>query len=64
MEEETGDIVLHGEAEIMVKTLRHIPLNKIGSKEWKRQHEYLNKLNQQAQLNVHSQVSGAVIFKL
>jgi len=60
MEEENGDIVLHGEAEIMVKTLRHIPLNKIGSKEWKRQHEYLNKLNQQAQLNVHSQVSDYI----
>ena len=55
-----GDIVLHGEAEIMVKTLRSISLAEIGSMAWKRQHDYLNKLNQQAQLNAQQSTTDYI----
>ena len=44
-----NDILLFGESEIMVKTLRKFSLEEIGSVAWKRQHEYFNKLNQQSQ---------------
>ena len=48
-----NDILLFGESEIMVKTLRKFSLEEIGSAAWKRQHEYLNKLNQQSQPGIH-----------
>jgi len=55
-----NDILLFGESEIMVKTLRKFSLEEIGSAAWKRQHEYLNKLNQQSQLNAHQASSDYV----
>ena len=52
-----GDILGIGECEIILKTLRNVPLDEVGSAVWKRQHEYINKLNQQAQLNAqHTQI--------
>jgi len=52
-----GDILGLGECEIILKTLRNVPLDEVGSKAWKRQHEYINRLNQQAQLNAqHTQI--------
>ena len=48
---EEGDFLSFGEAEIMVEGLSLTKLEKIGSRDWKKQHEYLTKLNQQAQLN-------------
>ena len=48
---EEGDFISFGEAELMVEGLNLTKLEKIGSRDWKKQHEYLTKLNQQAQLN-------------
>lgn len=55
-----GDILLFGESEIIIKTLRNIPLDEVGSMPWKRQHDYLNKLNQQAQLNAQLATSDFI----
>ena len=52
-----NDILLFGESEIMVKTLRKFSLEEIGSAAWKRQHEYLNKLNQQSQPGIHFRIN-------
>ena len=42
-----GDFLSFGEAELMVESLQLTKLERIGGKDWKKQHEYLTKLNQQ-----------------
>jgi hypothetical protein len=54
------DILLFGESEIMIKTLSEVPLDNVGNKVWKRQHEYVNKLNQQAQINAQMEKSDYI----
>ena len=35
------DFISFGEAELMVENLNVTPLDKIGGRDWKKQHEYL-----------------------
>lgn len=44
----------------MIKTLSEVPLDNVGNKVWKRQHEYVNKLNQQAQINAQMEKSDYI----
>jgi len=51
---DNADFLTFGEAELLVEGLRPTKMETIGSKEWRKQHDYLCRLNQQAQLNAQS----------
>jgi len=51
---DAADFLTFGEAELLVEGLQMTKIEAIGSKEWKKQHDYLCRLNQQAQLNAQS----------
>ncbi|XP_075430303.1 zinc finger MYND domain-containing protein 10 [Ascaphus truei] len=51
MEEASGPVLLYGEAEGIVRSLRTLPLRDTGSSGWFKQHEYIEKLNITAILN-------------
>ncbi|XP_072276450.1 zinc finger MYND domain-containing protein 10 [Pyxicephalus adspersus] len=48
---EESPVVMYGEAEGMVQSLKSFPLRDTGSGGWFKQHEYIEKLNMQAILN-------------
>jgi len=54
------ELLSFGEAEIIVENLNFSKMEKIGDREWKKQHEYLIRLNQQAQINAQSNTTEFV----
>ena len=47
---EEGDFLTFGEAELLIEGLKPTKMETMGSKEWRKQHDYLCRLNQQARV--------------
>ena len=45
---EESDFLTFGEAELLIEGLKPTKMETMGSKEWRKQHDYLCRLNQQA----------------
>ena len=57
---ESIELMSFGEAELIIENLSLTKLEKFGGRDWKKQHDYLVRLNQQAQINAQSNTTEFV----
>ena len=61
---EEGDFLTFGEAELLIEGLKPTKMETMGSKEWRKQHDYLCRLNQQVGIKIGLHNAKVVVFQI
>ena len=61
---EEGDFLTFGEAELLIEGLKPTKMETMGSKEWRKQHDYLCRLNQQARVVIGLHYAEVETFEI